>query len=96
MDTVFIKNFHSKRGFGNVFPFSQNLSSMEVLMMIHFILSENWWPKIKKLEYNFLSSIMKKDETLCNEGCYFSTMTGRGNRQTIKVLQKDKKFKKIC
>ena len=88
----YIEYLHSKRGFGNenVFPFSQNLSSMEVLIMIHFILSEGWWPKLKKMEYNFLSGTINKDESLCKEECYFSSIVGKGDTQVIKILQKDK------
>ncbi len=92
----YIEYLHSKRGFGNanIFPFSQNLSSLEVLMMLHFILSENWWPRLKKLEYNFLSGTINKDESLCNKNCYFSNIVGKGDKQVIKVLQRDKQLKK--
>ncbi len=95
-DPSYIEYLHSKRGFGsaNVFPFSQNLSSIEVLMMIHFLLSKNWWPKLKRLEYNFLSGQINKDESSCNEGCYFSNMIGKGDSQCIKILQKDVKIAK--
>jgi len=92
----YIENLHSKRGFGNenVFPFSQNLSSMEVLMMIHFILSKDWWPKLQRQEYNFLSGTINHDKSLCNKGCYFLNMTGKGNHQIINVLQNDKLIKR--
>ena len=92
----YIEHLHSKRGFGNenVFPFSQNLSSIEVLMMIHFLLSKDWWPKLNRLEYNFLSGQMNKDESSCNKECYFLNIIGKGDTNRIKVLQEDVKFKK--
>ena len=95
-DPSYINNSHSKQGIGseNIFPFSQNLSSIEVLMMIRFILSDKWWPKIKRLEYNFLSGEMRRDEFTCEEMCYFKEITGKGDRQIIKILQNDRKIKK--
>ena len=92
----YIEHLQSKQVFGNenVFPFSQNLSSMEVLMMIHFILSEDWWTKLNQLEYNFLSGQMNQDKSLCNKECYFLSIIGKGDKQAIKMSQKDKTFKK--
>ena len=66
-------------------------------MMLHFILSENWWPRLKKLEYNFLSGLsgtINKDESLCNKKCYFANIVGKGDKQIINVLQDDKQLKK--
>jgi len=95
-DPSYIEHLHSKRGFGNenVFPFSQNLSSIEVLMMIHFLLSKDWWPKLNRLEYNFLSGQINKDESPCNKECYFLSIVGKGDVNRIKVLQKDIKIEK--
>ena len=92
----YIEHLHSKRGFGNenVFPFSQNLSSMEVLMMIHFLLSKDWWPKLNRQEYNFLSGQINKDESSCNKACYFLNIVGKGDANHIKILQEDVKLKK--
>ena len=92
----YIEHLHSKRGFGNenVFPFSQNLSSIEVLMMIRFLLFKDWWPKLNRLEYNFLSGQMNKDESSCNKECYFLNIVGKGDVVHVKILQKDVKIEK--
>lgn len=63
-------------------------------MMIHFLLSKDWWPKLNRLEYNFLSGQMNKDESSCNKECYFLNIIGKGDTNRIKVLQEDVKFKK--
>ena len=85
----YIEHLHSSRGFGNenVFPFSQNLSSIEVLMMIRFLLFKNWWPKLSRLEYNFLSGKMNKDESSCNKGCYFLSIVGNGDVTRIQCFE---------
>ena len=95
-DPSYIEHLHSKQGFGNenVFPFSQNLSSIEVLMMIHFLLSKDWWPKLSRLEYNFLSGQMKKDKSSCHKECYFLSIVGKGSASPIKILKEDIKLKK--
>ncbi len=95
-DPSYIESLHSSRGFGNenVFPFSQNLSSIEVLMMIRFLLFKDWWPKLNSLEYNFLSGQMNIDESSCNKGCYFLSIIGKGDTNRIKLLQEDVKFEK--
>ena len=95
-DSSYIEYLHSNRGFGNenVFPFSQNLSSIEVLLMIHFLLSKDWWPTLDRLEYNFLSGRMIQDKSSCNKDCYFLNIAGKGDTHPIKVLQEDLKFKK--
>ena len=92
----YIEHLHSKRGFGNenVFPFSQNLSSMEVLMMLRFVLSKDWWPNLESLEYNFLSGNITQDKSSCKINCYFSNITGKGDKQNIKILQDNKNLKK--
>ena len=95
-DPSYIQYLHSKKGMGNenVFPFSQNLSSIEVLMMIRFLLSAKWWPKIKRLEYNFLSGEMRQDKLNCKETCYFNTIIGKGDEHRMQLLQEDQKIKK--
>ncbi len=92
----YIESLHSKQGQGNanVFPFSQNLSSMEVLMMIRFLLSQNWWPKLNSIKYNFLSGQTDKDEFSCNKGCYFLDIVGKGDLNHVKVLQEDIKIRR--
>ena len=62
-------------------------------MMIRFLLSKDWWPKLNRLEYNFLSRQIDKDESSCSKKCYFLSIIGKGDVNCIKLLQKDIKLK---
>ena len=92
----YIEHLHSQRGFGNenIFPFSQNVSSIEVLMMMRFLLSQDWWPKLNRQEYNFSLGKLDKEQSVCNKECHFLNIVGKGNSIPIKILKEDVKLEK--
>ena len=58
----------------NVFPFSANLASLQVLEMIRYLIAEDWWPaKSTKTTYYFLRGQQERhDSALCNPNCSIS------------------------
>ena len=55
----------------NVFSFSLNVASMEVNMMIRYIISQEWWPEVQQQEYQFLTGLNKINNDKCNDHCIF-------------------------
>ncbi len=55
----------------NVFPFSLSVSSMEINMMIRYIISQEWWPEVQQQEYQFLTGSININNKKCNENCIF-------------------------
>ena len=55
----------------NVFPFSLSVASMEVNMMIRYIVSQEWWPEVQQQDYQFLTGAIRINNQKCNENCMF-------------------------
>lgn len=55
----------------NVFPFSLSVASMEVNMMIRYIISQKWWAEAQQQEYQFLTASIKINNQQCHENCVF-------------------------
>ena len=65
----------------NVFPFSANLASLQVLEMIRYLIAEDWWPaKSGKTTYYFLRGLQERDDfALCNPSCSVSGRLALGD-----------------
>ena len=55
----------------NVFPFSLSVASMEVNMMIRYMVSQEWWPEVQQQDYQFLTSSIRINNEKCNSNCIF-------------------------
>ena len=55
----------------NVFPFSLSVASMEINMMIRYIISKKWWPKVQQQNYQYLTGSIRVNNYKCNKNCLF-------------------------
>ena len=55
----------------NVFPFSLSVASMEVNMMVRYIVSQEWWPEVQQQDYHFQTGAIRINNQKCNENCIF-------------------------
>ena len=63
------KNQHDNNQ--NVFPFSLSVASMEINMMLRYIVSQYWWPKVQQQDYQFLTGSIRINNEKCSENCIF-------------------------
>ena len=70
----------------NVFPFSQSVASMEVNLMIRYLLSEDWWPPVHQQEYQFLMGTIEANVGECDSHCSFIARRARGDEQAPHYL----------
>ena len=55
----------------NVFPFSLSVASMEINMMVRYIVSQEWWPEVQQQDYHFLTGNIRINNQKCHENCVF-------------------------
>ena len=80
----------------NVFPFSLSVASMEINMMIRYIVSQAWWPEVQQHDYQFLTGSIKINNQKCNEHCLFQKgriAMGDKCKPHYIISQEDKKEK---
>ena len=64
----------------NVFPFSANLASLMVMEMIRMVIADDWWKfSGGKVDYQFISSTLTSECTVCNDSCSISHKTAYGD-----------------
>lgn len=63
----------------NVFPFSLSVAAMEVNLMLRYLLSQSWWPRVRQQDYRFISGDIAITEGECYQGCEFPKRTGMGD-----------------
>ena len=72
-DPSYINNLPKKqrRNNQNVFPFSLGVASIEVNMMIRYIISQDFWPLVSQQEYQFTDGKIDIDNSQCHSECLF-------------------------
>ena len=55
----------------NVFPFCLSVASMEVNMMVRYMISQEWWPEVQQQDYQFLTGAVAINNQKCGESCIF-------------------------
>lgn len=79
---------HELRRNENVFTFSLNLASMEVLQMLMMVISPLGISDMGEQMFHFVPGILKKDkEKKCSENCIYQTLIAKGDRCGIKVAE---------
>ena len=70
---TYIKNLpkEKRQNNQNVFPFSLSIASMEVNMMIHYLVSNEWYPEVPQQEYQFLTGKIRINNEKCDNNCIF-------------------------
>ncbi len=72
-DPSYIKNLprEQRDSNQNVFPFSLSVASMEVNMMLRYILAQEWWPHVQQQEYQYLTGAIRISNQKCSKNCLF-------------------------
>ena len=55
----------------NVFPFSVNVASMAVNMMLRYVLAQDWWPELNMQNYQLLLGEIRVAKNQCHANCSF-------------------------
>ena len=70
----------------NVFAFSQGVASMEVNLMLRYLLAADWWPVVHQQEYQFITGTMGATSGECDPYCSFIPRRARGDDETPHYL----------
>ena len=71
----------------NVFPFSLSLASMEVNMMLHYLLALDWWPRLQQQDYQFTLGNIRALNGECRSGCEIQARLAVGDLTAPQYLQ---------
>ena len=63
----------------NVFPFSLGSASMQVNLMVRYLIAEDWWPTVSRQEYRFIAARTQAVTTECQPNCSFRERVARGD-----------------
>ena len=82
-DPSYVQNLpHEARRFGqNVFPFSQSVASMEVNLMLRYLLGADWWPLVRQQDYQFVTGETRVINDECHSHCSFRGRRARGDSE---------------
>ena len=70
----------------NVFPFSSNVASLEVLQLLSLILSPSGLSNLGQQTFHFVTGELERDKSLkCDPNCFFPTISGKGDFSGIEV-----------
>ena len=88
-DPSYLSNLpeHERPQSQNVFPFSLACASMQVNLMIRYIIGRRWWPPIQRQEYRVISGETKRSQAECKEHCAFQGRKGIGTSQIPSYLK---------
>ena len=73
----------------NVFAFSQGVASMEVNLMLRYLVAADWWPSVHQQEYQFITGTMQTKSGECGPHCSFIPRRARGDDETPHYLIDD-------
>ena len=63
----------------NVFPFSLGSASMQVNLMVRYLIADDWWPTVSQQEYRFVSARTFASTTECQPHCSFRDRVAHGD-----------------
>ena len=63
----------------NVLPFSLSLASMEVNLMLRYLLARDWWPLVSQQEYQFITAAINNNTRQCHPNCSFRQRRAQGD-----------------
>ena len=70
----------------NVFAFSQGVASMEVNLMLRYLVAADWWPSVHQQEYQFITGTMQASTGECGPHCSFTPRRSRGDEEVPHYL----------
>ena len=65
----------------NVFPFSLGCASMQVNLMVRYLIAEDWWPPVQRQEYRFVAGEVRRTTAQCQDQCVFRKRIGLGSEE---------------
>lgn len=68
-----------RRAQANVFPFSVQVASMEVNLLLHYLMNRRGWRDIYQQEYHFQLGKFRTLREPCHANCRFPTRVGQGD-----------------
>ena len=71
----------------NVFPFSLGSASMQVNLMVRYLIADDWWPETSRQEYRFIAARTVASTTECQPHCSFRDRVARGDTCPPSYLQ---------
>lgn len=81
---------HALRRNENVFPFSTSLASFLIMHALHVALNPVGISNVGEQIYHFVDgSLDRTDFTTCYDGCYFSTVVGKGDSEGLPITGTD-------
>lgn len=63
----------------NVFPFSLSVASMEVNLMVRYLLSSYWWPLVGQQDHQFVAATLRTINEQCESHCSFRERRMQGD-----------------
>ena len=78
----YVRNIPQKmrQGNENVFPFSASVASMEINMMLRYlIIAPEWWPEVQQQDYGFMNGQIRINNEKCLPQCEFRARIARGD-----------------
>ena len=82
-DPAYIDNLSATQRVGNqnVFPFSLSVASLEVNLMLRYLLAPGWWPLVRQQEYQFVLGETTIINGECHPNCSFRQRRARGDME---------------
>ena len=70
----------------NVFPFSSNVASLEVLQLLSLFIAPSGLSDVGQQMFHFVPGTLEQDKSkCCNPECYFLVILGKGDFSGIEV-----------
>ena len=82
-DPVYVSNLPAGELVGNqnVFPFSLSAASLEVNLMLRYLLAADWWPLVRQQEHQFVMGETAVINSECHPTCSFRQRRARGDME---------------
>jgi molybdopterin-synthase adenylyltransferase len=91
-DPTYIENLpldHSLRRNENVFPFSAHLASSLMMQALHVAVNPVGIADIGEQIYHFVDGTIERAWNKCDEGCYFTSVIGKGDHENLPITGAD-------
>ena len=83
-DPSYVSNLPPEERVGNqnVFPFSLGVASMEVNLMLRYLLAADWWPLVQQQEHQFMTGETRITNADCHPNCSFLERRAQGDSES--------------
>ena len=71
----------------NVFPFSLGSASMQVNLMVRYLISQDWWPSVGRQEYRYVTARTYTSSAECFPYCSFRDRVATGDNSSPSYLR---------